>query len=109
MKKSKIIWSIFLVVQIIILNIVSFFPEAIEKYYSNGFYLWISKISRTLFGSLPFSFGDIAYTVLICFLIYRLYKRRAQLFSWTSWKMDWKSKDQGLAIYRRPLPPMLRP
>lgn len=92
MKKSKIIWSIFLVVQIIILNIVSFFPEAIEKYYSNCFYLWLSKISRTLFGGLPFSFGDIAYIVLICFLMYRLYKRRAQLFSWASWKMDWKSK-----------------
>lgn len=92
MKKSKIIWSIFLVIQIIALKIASFFPEVIEKYYSNGFYLWISKISRTLFGSLPFSIGDVIYIVLVGYLIYRIYKNRKEIFTWKSWKANWKSK-----------------
>lgn len=96
MKKSKIIWSIFLAVQIIVLNILSFFPETIEKYYSNGFYAWISKISRTVFGSLPFSVGDIIYIVLGGIFMYHLYRKRAQLFSWKSWKIDWKSRALSL-------------
>jgi hypothetical protein len=92
MKKSKIIWSIFLVIQVVLLKIVSFFPEVIEKYYSNGFYLSVSKISRTVFGSLPFSVGDVLYLVLVIFLLYKLYKKRKEVFSWKSWKSDWKSK-----------------
>ncbi len=99
MKKSKIIWSIFLVVQIIVLKIVSFFPEAIEKYYSNGFYLGISKISRTVFGSLKFSVGDVLYLLLIIFLLFKLYKKRKEVFSLKSWKTDWKQRSLTLLSY----------
>lgn len=92
MKKSKVILSIFFVIQIITLKILSLFPEFIEEYYSNGLYLWISKISRILFGGLNFSVGDVVYLLLILFLIYYLFQNRKTIFSWKSWKADWKSK-----------------
>jgi len=50
----------------------SFFPEAVEKYYSNGFYLFISRLLRILFGWIPFSLGDIGYTLLGLYLLFRL-------------------------------------
>ena len=43
------------------IKIFSFFPEAVEKYYSNGFYLLISRLLRVMFGWLPFSLGDVLY------------------------------------------------
>jgi Protein of unknown function (DUF3810) len=91
MKKSKIILSVFLVIQIIALKIVSFFPEFIEEYYSNGLYLFISKISRTVFGSLNFSIGDLIYLILILILIWHLFKNRKRFFAWKAWKLEWKN------------------
>ncbi len=61
MKNKKVLLSLFLIVQIIALQILSFFPEFIENYYSNGLYPIVSKISRTLFGWIPFSFGDVTF------------------------------------------------
>lgn len=85
MKNKKVLLSLFLIVQIIVLQILSFFPEFIERYYSNGLYPFISKISRTLFGWIPFSIGDAIYLVVI-FMIFRwLYLIRG------GWKMEWKS------------------
>lgn len=40
-------------------------PEIIERYYSNGIYPVISKFFRLLFGWIPFSVGEIIYTLLI--------------------------------------------
>ena len=91
MKKSKVIWSLFLVFQIIIIKILSFFPRFIEKYYSNGLYVFISKVSRTLLGWINFSVGDVIYLILILFLIIKLYKNRKSIFSWKAWKIEWKS------------------
>lgn len=92
MNNSKTILSIFLVFQIITIKILSFFPEFIEEYYSNGLYLWISKISRILFGSINFSIGDLIYLILIAILIRYIFKNRKTIFSWKSWKTEWKSK-----------------
>ncbi len=92
MKKSKIILSIFFVIQIITIKILSFFPEFIEEYYSNGLYLWISKISRIVCGSFNFSIGDIIYLILIVILIRYIFINRKTIFSWKSWKTEWKSK-----------------
>jgi len=83
---------LFLLLQIIIIKILALFPEFIEKYYSNGLYFWISKTSRIIFGSLNFSIGDVIYLILILFLIQYIVKNRKTIFSWKSWKTDWKSK-----------------
>ncbi|MBQ4822670.1 DUF3810 domain-containing protein [Aquimarina sp. MMG016] len=67
--KTKLYLSILLPVQIIFIQIISFFPEFIERFYSNGFFTYTSKALRYVFGWLPFSFGDLLYSVLIILLI----------------------------------------
>ncbi|MFK5974780.1 MAG: DUF3810 domain-containing protein [Flavobacteriaceae bacterium] len=51
--------------QIILVKWLGTYPDAIEKYYSNGIYPFISKFFRILFGWIPFSVGDIIYFILI--------------------------------------------
>lgn len=67
--RTKLYLTLLLPVQIIIIKILSFFPETIENYYSNGIYNFISKGLRYAFGWIPFSFGDIGYIILIILLI----------------------------------------
>ena len=64
MKNRRLGWVIFLVVQIILVQILRLFPEFVERYYSNGFYLLIAKISRSLLGWIPFSVGDLIYFIV---------------------------------------------
>ncbi|MDR6967591.1 hypothetical protein J2X31_001603 [Flavobacterium arsenatis] len=85
MKNKKILLSLFLIVQIIVLQVLSFFPEFIETYYSNGLYPVIAKTSRTLFGWIPFSFGDIIYFVVIFMILRWFFLNRK------TWKTEWKS------------------
>ncbi len=81
--KNKYILIFLLLVQIIFLKIISYFPEIIERFYSNGLYVFISKFSRTILGWIPFSFGDILYSILIIYIVFWLIK---------NWKMSWKIK-----------------
>jgi hypothetical protein len=80
--KRKYIVIILFVLLIIILQLLSFIPEYVENYYSNGLYPYISKFSRALLGWIPFSVGDILYSILILWGIYWLYKNRS-----VSWKI----------------------
>ncbi len=41
----------------------------VEKYYANGFYPPLARSMRFLFGSIPFSLGDILYAIFACWLI----------------------------------------
>ncbi|SDL42433.1 Protein of unknown function [Kriegella aquimaris] len=63
--KLKTAIALGLVPQIIIVKWLGYYPEIIEKYYSNGLYVYISKFFRTLFGWIPFSVGDLLYFALI--------------------------------------------
>ncbi len=83
--KRKYFLPLFLVVQILTLKILAFFPEMVERFYSNGLYLVISKISRTILGKIPFSVGDILYGVIIVYALYSIWKTRK------SWKLQWKN------------------
>jgi hypothetical protein len=56
------------------LIVLSFFPNVIEKYYSNGLYLITSKIQRKLTGFINFSIGDLFYIFCFLFLLVKLYK-----------------------------------
>ena len=82
--KRKYILPIFLVFQIIILKILVFFPELVERYYSNGLYVFTSRFERTILGSIPFSFGDILYGILIVYLLISIGKTRK------TWRKQWK-------------------
>ena len=81
--KRKYILPLFLLFQIIFLRFLAFFPETVERFYSNGLYVYISHFSRTLLGKIPFSFGDIIYGMSIVYCIYWFYKNR---------KLHWKRK-----------------
>jgi len=81
--KRKYYLPLFLLVQIILLKILAFFPETVELLYSNGLYIYISHFSRTILGKIPFSIGDIIYGIAIVYCIYWFYKNR---------KLHWKSK-----------------
>jgi hypothetical protein len=66
--KQKIAW-ICLVVLASGIKILSCWPETVEKYYSTGVYPFLSRIQRFLFGWIPFSIGDILYTVVVIRLV----------------------------------------
>ncbi|WP_366182642.1 DUF3810 domain-containing protein [Flavobacterium ovatum] len=83
--KSKYILPLFLLVQILFLKVIAYFPDWVESYYSNGLYLIISKISRITFGFFPFSVGDCLYGILIFFIIKWLWKQRKK------WKLHWEN------------------
>ncbi|MEO4005652.1 DUF3810 domain-containing protein [Flavobacterium sp. CAU 1735] len=82
--KKKLVLPVFLVVQFVILKLLSFFPELVERYYSNGFYPVLSKISRVTLGWIPFSVGDLLYGIVIFLLLKWLWNKRK------TWKIAWK-------------------
>ncbi|WP_281335838.1 DUF3810 domain-containing protein [Flavobacterium eburneipallidum] len=82
--QRQYILPLFFLIQIVFLKIIAFFPEVVERFYSNGLYLFISKISRITLGKIPFSVGDVIYGILIVLLVRWLWKTRK------SWKLEWK-------------------
>ena len=83
--QRKYILPAFLLFQILLLKIIAFFPGFIERYYSNGLYVFVSKISRITLGEIPFSVGDIIYGILILYLLKSFWKTRK------TWKQEWKN------------------
>ncbi len=81
MKKHKtaLILSILLFVQIGFLQILKHFPQTVETYYSLGIYPVISKASRFLFGWVPFSVGDVFYTLVTIYALRWMYKNIRRL------------------------------
>jgi hypothetical protein len=77
--RRKITW-ICLVVAVVAIKILTFFPAVVERYYSCGFYPMISRLQRVLFGWLPFSTGDILYLAIAVVLMYRLVRLILRLF-----------------------------
>ena len=63
MVTKKKFLTILLIVQIIIIKIISFYPAAVERWYSNGLFILIARFSRIIFGWIPFSAGDIIYFI----------------------------------------------
>lgn len=73
------------------IKLFSLFPDAVERYYSNGIYLVTARLQRWLFGWVPFSVGDLFYGLLGIYLIYKiielvklLRKRQAGKTYWVS-------------------------
>jgi len=75
--KSPIIFGIAITIYLF-----GFFPSLVQKYYSTGFYPYISSALRLISGIFPFAIGDLIYILLIGFILYkiiRFYKRRQSL------------------------------
>ncbi len=80
---------IFLVFQIILISKLKNYPEFIERFYSNGLYIFLSKLMRYVFGWLPFSVGDVLYTLAGIYLLRWLYINRKRIVKDTlGWILD---------------------
>lgn len=69
MKWIKTIIALSLIPQIVVVKQLANYPHLIERYYSNGIYPWLSKAFRFIFGWIPFSLGDIFYTIAAVLII----------------------------------------
>jgi hypothetical protein len=80
---------IFLGVQILVISILKNYPEFVEQFYSNGLYVFLSKAMRYVFGWLPFSFGDLLYTLASIYIIRWLIINRKRIIKDTlNWFLD---------------------
>ena len=78
------------VAAVALIKLFSLFPAAVERYYSNGVYLWITRSLRFLFGWIPFSMGDLLYLCTGIYLLVKLLqflraiikKKANKLFLW---------------------------
>lgn len=61
-------------IQWIVVSWLSKKTDWIENNYSQGIYPFISKNLQAVFGSLPFSFGDLVYALLIIYVITWIYR-----------------------------------
>jgi Protein of unknown function (DUF3810) len=75
-------WLIPLILAICV-KIFSFFPVAVETYYSTGIYPVISIFPRLLFGWVPFSVGDILYAAVFLYGIISLVRFFSRAFKRT--------------------------
>ena len=86
-KKQIIAFSI--LPQIAFIKIIANFPEFIERYYSNGLYVFISKLMHYSLGWLPFSVGDIFYTIAGIYILRWLVINRKRIIKGTKqWFLD---------------------
>src|SRR5690606_30653252 len=65
--------------QILVVKLLSLFPEVIERIYSNGIYVYSSNFFRIVLGSIGFSVGDIIYGIVIVYLIFKIIKIRKSI------------------------------
>ena len=86
-KKQIIAFSI--LPQIAFIKIIANFPEFVERYYSNGLYVFISKLMHYSFGWLPFSVGDLFYTMTGIYILRWLVINRKRIIKDTKhWVLD---------------------
>jgi len=80
---------IFLGIQILMISNLKGYPEFVERFYSNGLYVGISKLMRYVFGWVPFSVGDIFYTLASIYILRWLYLNRKRIIKDTlNWFLD---------------------
>lgn len=63
------------------IRIFSMWPEAVESYYANGVYPYISGFQRMLFGWIPFSIGDFFYLAAGLWLLHSLIRFLKRIFT----------------------------
>ena len=54
-------------------------PDLVEKYYSNGVYPYVSQFFRILFGWIPFSLGELVYTLILLLGLSYMFKNWAKI------------------------------
>jgi hypothetical protein len=84
MNKTKRL-AILLPVQIVLVNVLAFFPSVIERFYSNGIFPYLSRFLRVTFGFTGVSIGDIIYCIVIVMALRWLWLKRK------TWKTKYKN------------------
>ncbi|UKM63538.1 DUF3810 domain-containing protein [Flavobacteriaceae bacterium GSB9] len=79
LKNTKNLLALSLIPQYFLVKCISYFPDFVEHFYSNGIYPFISKIFRYILGWMPFSFGDFVYAFAIIYILRWLYKNRKRV------------------------------
>ena len=86
-KKQIIAFSI--IPQIAFIKLIANYPEFVEHYYSNGLYVFISKLMHYTFGWIPFSVGDVFYTIVSIYILRWFYINRKRIIKDTkNWLLD---------------------
>lgn len=88
-KHLKLLIALSLILQLVLIKILAQFPEFVERYYSHGIYQIIAKLMHYTFGWIPFSMGDILYTIAVIYLVRWLYIQRKRIVKDTkNWILD---------------------
>lgn len=88
-KIQKLILAFSIIPQYFIIKWLSNYPDFIETYYSNGTYQITSKALRYVLGWIPFSVGDVFYTIAGIYIIRWLFLNRRRIIKDTkNWFLD---------------------
>jgi hypothetical protein len=88
-KYKKLIIAFSFILMFGLIAILKQFPQFVETYYSNGIYILISRMMRYAFGWLPFSVGDLLYTLAGIYMIRWLIINRKRIIKDTlNWLLD---------------------
>lgn len=63
---------------------ISYFPEEVDRYYSNGIYPYLAQFSRVGLGAFAISLGDCLYGIVILLVCRWLWMKRK------TWRNQWK-------------------
>jgi hypothetical protein len=98
MHTRKKAWLVIILLMVLI-KVFSFFPYAVERYYSNGLYPVISRVLRGLFGWLPFSFGDLLYLAAGIYLLIKAIRLFTAIFKKKAGKAFWWNGIRWILFY----------
>jgi len=79
LNKKKLLIALSIIPQYLVVKLLANYPEFIETYYSKGLYQITSKLLRYAFGWIPFSVGDILYTIAGIYILRWLVINRKRL------------------------------
>ncbi|MBD1392678.1 DUF3810 domain-containing protein [Mucilaginibacter glaciei] len=71
---------IILFIVIYLLTLFAGYPNAVERYYSEGLYPVVCYLLHPVLNLLPFSFGDVLYTAIVLYLLYAIFTAFRLLF-----------------------------
>ena len=91
---KKYFLAFFLIFQIVVLQMLLFFPEFVENTYSTSWYQSSSNFLRFILGKIPFSIGDVLYGILIVWLLFSINKNRK-----SSWKQKLLSAINFISVF----------
>lgn len=77
--RIKLFLAISIIPQYLLLQFLRLHPDWIENYYSRGLYTYLNAFQNRLFGSIPFSVGDLMYIIVAIWIL-----RWVLLKSWRS-------------------------